>query len=238
MRAQVPQGVLPGSLSALRWRLATGAVRRRLRCAPLSALPRHYPLRQTPASVCRWRPVRALCSAPDRASSRLLLQLCGLLCPRPSRSCQHSTVESLNSGAGASSSIRPCELGCQVPPWPNGQGVGPLIRRLRAQVPQGVLSVSLSALRWRLATGAVRRRLRCAPLSALPRPCPPRQTPASVCRWRPARAVAVPQTGPPLGCCCSSVASCALGHLDIANAALWSLSALVLVHLARYARVN
>ena len=26
-----------------------------------------------------------------------------------------------------------------VPPWPNGQGVGLLIRRLRAQVPQGVL---------------------------------------------------------------------------------------------------
>ena len=24
------------------------------------------------------------------------------------------------------------------PPWPNGQGVGPLIRRLRARVPQGV----------------------------------------------------------------------------------------------------
>ena len=26
----------------------------------------------------------------------------------------------------------------QEPPWPNGQGVGPLIRRLRVQVPQGV----------------------------------------------------------------------------------------------------
>ena len=26
-----------------------------------------------------------------------------------------------------------------MPPWPNGQGVGLLIRRLRAQVPQGVL---------------------------------------------------------------------------------------------------
>ena len=125
-----------------------------------------------------------------------------------------------------------------VPPWPSGQGVGLLIRRLRAQVPQGVLSVSLSALRWRLATGAVRRRLRCAPLSALPRPYPPRQTPASVCRWRPARAVAVPQTGPPLGCCCSSVASCALGHPDIAKTALWSLSALVLVHSASNARVH
>ena len=25
-----------------------------------------------------------------------------------------------------------------LPPWPNGQGVGPLIRRLRARVPQGV----------------------------------------------------------------------------------------------------
>ena len=24
------------------------------------------------------------------------------------------------------------------PPWPNGQGVGPLIRRLRVRVPQGV----------------------------------------------------------------------------------------------------
>ena len=30
-----------------------------------------------------------------------------------------------------------------VPPWPNGQGVGLLIRRLRAQVPQGVLRVPL-----------------------------------------------------------------------------------------------
>ena len=29
------------------------------------------------------------------------------------------------------------------PPWPNGQGVGPLIRRLRAQVPQGVGTVAL-----------------------------------------------------------------------------------------------
>ena len=27
------------------------------------------------------------------------------------------------------------------PPWPNGQGVGLLIRRLRVRVPQGVLSV-------------------------------------------------------------------------------------------------
>ena len=26
------------------------------------------------------------------------------------------------------------------PPWPNGQGVGPRIRRLRVRVPQGVLS--------------------------------------------------------------------------------------------------
>ena len=28
------------------------------------------------------------------------------------------------------------------PPWPNGQGVGLLIRRLRAQVPQGVIFVA------------------------------------------------------------------------------------------------
>ena len=28
-----------------------------------------------------------------------------------------------------------------LPPWPNGQGVGLLIRRLRARVPQGVLSL-------------------------------------------------------------------------------------------------
>ena len=28
---------------------------------------------------------------------------------------------------------------CAEPPWPNGQGVGPLIRRLRVRVPQGVL---------------------------------------------------------------------------------------------------
>ena len=27
----------------------------------------------------------------------------------------------------------------QEPPWPNGQGVGPLIRRLQVRVPQGVL---------------------------------------------------------------------------------------------------
>ena len=26
----------------------------------------------------------------------------------------------------------------QLPPWPNGQGVGLLIRRLRVRVPQGV----------------------------------------------------------------------------------------------------
>ena len=32
------------------------------------------------------------------------------------------------------------------PPWPNGQGVGPLIRRLRARVPQGVLCLRHSEL--------------------------------------------------------------------------------------------
>ena len=31
----------------------------------------------------------------------------------------------------------------QEPPWPNGQGIGFLIRRLRAQVPQGVGAVAL-----------------------------------------------------------------------------------------------
>ena len=30
----------------------------------------------------------------------------------------------------------------QQPPWPNGQGVGPLIRRLRVRVPQGVHTVA------------------------------------------------------------------------------------------------
>ena len=39
---------------------------------------------------------------------------------------------------------RNCLIHAQyVPPWPNGQGVGPLIRRLRAQVPQGVGTVAL-----------------------------------------------------------------------------------------------
>jgi hypothetical protein len=31
------------------------------------------------------------------------------------------------------------------PPWPNGQGVGLLIRRLRARVPQGVALARLRA---------------------------------------------------------------------------------------------
>ena len=105
---------------------------------PSTALP-------TKTDTCQCLQVAARqgsCSAPDRASSRLLLQLCGQLCLGPSRHCQDSIVESLSSGAGASSWIRTCELGCQVPPWPNGQGVGPLIRRLRAQVPQGVIFVA------------------------------------------------------------------------------------------------
>ena len=33
-------------------------------------------------------------------------------------------------------------LSAHLPPWPNGQGVGLLIRRLRVRVPQGVLIVS------------------------------------------------------------------------------------------------
>ena len=37
------------------------------------------------------------------------------------------------------------------PPWPNGQGVGPLIRRLRARVPQGVLCLRHSELSGSLA---------------------------------------------------------------------------------------
>ena len=32
-----------------------------------------------------------------------------------------------------------CVFPLQGPPWPNGQGVGLLIRRLRVRVPQGVL---------------------------------------------------------------------------------------------------
>ena len=31
-----------------------------------------------------------------------------------------------------------------VPPWPNGQGVGLLIRRLRVRVPQGVLDFEMA----------------------------------------------------------------------------------------------
>ena len=31
-----------------------------------------------------------------------------------------------------------CAINCGLPPWPNGQGVGLLIRRLRVRVPQGV----------------------------------------------------------------------------------------------------
>ena len=31
-----------------------------------------------------------------------------------------------------------------VPPWPNGQGVGLLIRRLRVRVPQGVSLVGIA----------------------------------------------------------------------------------------------
>ena len=30
-----------------------------------------------------------------------------------------------------------------MPPWPNGQGVGLLIRRLRVRVPQGVLDFQM-----------------------------------------------------------------------------------------------
>ena len=31
---------------------------------------------------------------------------------------------------------------CHMPPWPNGQGVGLLIRRLRVRVPQGVYYIA------------------------------------------------------------------------------------------------
>ena len=41
------------------------------------------------------------------------------------------------------------------PPWPNGQGVGPLIRSLRAQVPQGVLRQPRKAHRAGAATASV-----------------------------------------------------------------------------------
>ena len=34
-----------------------------------------------------------------------------------------------------------------VPPWPNGQGVGLLIRRLRVRVPQGVLAAEIGVRR-------------------------------------------------------------------------------------------
>ena len=30
-----------------------------------------------------------------------------------------------------------------VPPWPNGRGVGPLIRRLRLRIPQGMLDFEM-----------------------------------------------------------------------------------------------
>ena len=39
-----------------------------------------------------------------------------------------------------SAGLELCILACNVrPPWPNGQGVGLLIRRLRVRVPQGVI---------------------------------------------------------------------------------------------------
>ena len=51
----------------------------------------------------------------------------------------------LRNGTGSTTNIQPFKFGVYnnielevVAPWPNGQGVGPLIRRLRVQVPQGV----------------------------------------------------------------------------------------------------
>ena len=38
--------------------------------------------------------------------------------------------------------VRLCDGTSLKPRWPNGQGVGLLIRRLRVRVPQGVLSIS------------------------------------------------------------------------------------------------
>ena len=157
---------------------------------PSTALP-------TKTDTCQCLQVAARqgsCSAPDRASSRLLLQLCGQLCPGPSRHCQRSTVESLSSGAGASSWIRTCELGCQVPPWPNGQGVGPLIRRLRAQVPQGVETDRGKLLGRQHSSSRIRRTGRTvistlADLDCVPRPRAPR----TVCCLTPVRPLTFPR---------------------------------------------
>ena len=51
-------------------------------------------------------------------------------------------LQSAASVLGAAAKIPLLSASTSSPPWPNGQGVGPLIRRLRVRVPQGVLSLS------------------------------------------------------------------------------------------------
>ena len=46
----------------------------------------------------------------------------------------------------STSGIRATTIASIVPPWPNGQGVGLLIRRLRVRVPPGVFGVGLVLL--------------------------------------------------------------------------------------------
>ena len=51
-------------------------------------------------------------------------------------------LQSTASVLGAAAKIPLLSASTSSPPWPNGQGVGPLIRRLRVQVPQGVIFVA------------------------------------------------------------------------------------------------
>ena len=59
---------------------------------------------------------------------------------------KYSLLSDTREVGHASSSLHQGRLGymtlLQQPPWPNGQGVGLLIRRLRVRVPQGVLGDS------------------------------------------------------------------------------------------------
>jgi hypothetical protein len=91
-----------------------------------------------PTATGRLRP-----SGPQyRPPSRQMRRLVRLLAKRPCRPLFASMVrqhETCTSRANCLLLQARRATSGRKPPWPNGQGVGPLIRRLRVRVPQGVL---------------------------------------------------------------------------------------------------
>ena len=62
-------------------------------------------------------------------------------CMRKDLGCRRAALRTkLHAALGTNAGLQCFNLLRYEPPWPNGQGVGPLIRKLRVRVPQGVQS--------------------------------------------------------------------------------------------------